>query len=604
MTINLQVSDVRDQIDQRAGIRSSVSVASRLFNETLVDLLGSDRTLNLHAAIEEVEPTLENWHRALIGHTYHRLVGPRLLRQQARLHHLSDQILTLWDAVQELCGWLAGLLIEAYENGDEELSGFEWRRIADPVSLELDRQRLAQASEPVTIGGQPDQVWQSPLNGQWVMIALRTDQTSPLADLLEASLTHLLLQAAGESLDAPRALRRISFTPTREEQVYGNPELLAAREQLLELISARRRPRRESVLAETAATDSATLGDRLIALLREDGLTARLDPPVLAAPAFLRFPVIVGERWRGRSAARLAREIQVRLKLDAPPQLSAEGQRLLIDLPRPDRQTITLAAVLDQVPVGDPLVGAAHAPLGVDLAGQLRLIDFSQPEDAHLLIAGAVGSGKSSWLRAALAGLRHSNTPTTLRLILVDPGGRTFVEPSLSPYLLEPVIGADGPAVARALAALGAEMERRYQLMEERGVDSLAALASVTGSPVPRIFFVCDEYADLILHDRPTRLSIETEISRLGQRARQAGIHLILATSQPGREIIRGVVDANFPARIGLRMNKAIESKIVLNQPGAETLLGDGDLLFRDIGELTRLQGIWIDPDAIQTRYQ
>ncbi|MFN6202524.1 MAG: FtsK/SpoIIIE domain-containing protein, partial [Acidobacteriota bacterium] len=359
-----------------------------------------------------------------------------------------------------------------------------------------------------------------------------------------------------------------------------------------------RGPRREAMLAETAATDSAVLGDRLLAILREDGLTARLDPPVLAAPAFLRFPVIVSERWRGRSAARLAREIQVRLKLDAPPQLSTDGQRLLIDLQRPDHQTITLAAVLDQVPVGDPRVGSARAPLGVDLAGQLRLIDFSQPEDAHLLIAGAVGSGKSSWLRAALAGLRHSNTPSTLRLILVDPGGRAFVELSQSPYLLEPVIGADGSAVARALAALGAEMERRYQLLEDHGVDSLAALAAVTGCPAPRIFFVCDEYADLILSDRSTRLSIEAEISRLGQRARQVGIHLILATSQPGREIIRGVVDANFPARIGMRMNKAIESKIVLNQPGAETLLGDGDLLFRDIGELTRLQGIWTGPGA------
>jgi DNA segregation ATPase FtsK/SpoIIIE, S-DNA-T family len=613
MSINLQISEVQELIlrvtTESSATRSSGAIIRRIFNETVADLLGSHRPINLHSAIEEVEPSFENWERALISHTYHRLIGPRIQQQQALLHHLSEQVLTLWDATQEFCSWLAGLLNQAYENGDDDLSGFEWLKVDGPVIIEIGNSGTDPGGERVVISGQIDQVWQSPLNQEWVLIDLQTTRPLPIADRLEACLTHLLLQAAGESLSSTLGVKRVSFTPTREETVYPSAELMSLRGQLFDLVchSGRALP----AALETSAggerpTESGLLIDRLLAVLREFGLSVQLEQPVSTAPAFLRVAFSVNERLRSSLMERLGSEIRVQLKLDAAPRITNDGGRLVIDLQRPDRQTITFDEIRDQIPVGDARTGSAAVPLGIDPAGRLRMIDFSQPEDAHLLIAGAVGSGKSTWLRAALAGLLHANSPSTLRLILIDPQGDSFAGMEQSPYLHCPVIGNDGAAVVRTLTALGDEMERRYRLLDDHRVDSLESLIGLTADPLPRIFCLWDECADLILNQQssrhPTRnpfgRSIEAAITRLGQRARATGIHLILATSQPGREIVRGVIDANFPARIGLRMNKVIESKLVLNQPGAEILLEQGDLLFRDIGELTRLQGIWIATDV------
>jgi DNA segregation ATPase FtsK/SpoIIIE-like protein len=129
-------------------------------------------------------------------------------------------------------------------------------------------------------------------------------------------------------------------------------------------------------------------------------------------------------------------------------------------------------------------------------------------------------------------------------------------------------------------------MDRRYALFEKSGADDLA-----TYEPkLPRILVVCDEYADLVAGGGKTQKAIEAAISRLGAKARAAGIHLILATQQPSRQIMRGAIQTNIPCRVGLKTQKAIESQMLLNQPGAEALLGHGDLLFKDIGDPVRLQ--------------
>jgi DNA segregation ATPase FtsK/SpoIIIE, S-DNA-T family len=134
--------------------------------------------------------------------------------------------------------------------------------------------------------------------------------------------------------------------------------------------------------------------------------------------------------------------------------------------------------------------------------------------------------------------------------------------------------------------------------------DTLADHVRRTGQPTPRIFCVCDEYADLVLGDRQQRREIETLIARLGQKARAAGIHLILATQQPSREIIKGTLDATIPARVGLKMQKAIESKMLLNEAGAEHLLGRGDLLFKCIGDAVRLQSPYLPPPELEAIFK
>jgi DNA segregation ATPase FtsK/SpoIIIE-like protein len=228
----------------------------------------------------------------------------------------------------------------------------------------------------------------------------------------------------------------------------------------------------------------------------------------------------------------------------------------------------------------------------LDLNARLRTANLNDPVNAHLLVAGTTGSGKTEWLRVAIQGLIRSNTPQTLRLVLIDPKRTAFNELADSPYLLtsDSLVFPDAQPVENVLKGLVSEMERRYVAFQKAGVDSVNQYAGSTGQLFPRIVCVCDEYYALIAGDSKKRKEIERQVSLLGAKARAAGIHLILATQQPSREVVKGVLDSNIPARVGLMMVKKEESKMLLGQTGAENLLGKGDLLFRDVGDPVRLQ--------------
>jgi DNA segregation ATPase FtsK/SpoIIIE-like protein len=275
-----------------------------------------------------------------------------------------------------------------------------------------------------------------------------------------------------------------------------------------------------------------------------------------------------------------------------------EGSHVLIDLQRPDRQVVQFEQFRDQLPARDPVLGSSKVPIGVDMNGTLRFADFAQPEHSHLLVAGTTGSGKSEWLRTMLAGLLVSNTPETLRLVLIDPKRNAFTALQSSPFLLRPIVYPDSEPVSKVLESLAEEMDRRYRLLAESGSDNLAEHVRRTSRSLPRIICVCDEYADVLRRDRDEKKAIEQQINRLGSKARAAGIHLTLATQQPSRETIKGALDANIPARVGLKTNSYIESKMLLATTGAEHLLGHGDLLFKNIGDPVRLQGAYLSPEV------
>ena len=177
-----------------------------------------------------------------------------------------------------------------------------------------------------------------------------------------------------------------------------------------------------------------------------------------------------------------------------------------------------------------------------------------------------MGSGKSEFLNAAIAGLIHGNRPETLRLVLIDPKRVGFRRWRESAYLLEPILHHQEPATA-AFERLVEEMDDRYQSMEQIGAEDWAHYMRRVSKPTPRIVCVCEEYADLLAGDRVQRKSIEGLITRLGSKARAAG----------------------------LQMARDIESRMLLGSSGAENLLGQGDLLFKDLLEPVRLQGLWLD---------
>lgn len=597
MTIGLQVKDLRNEIRRPHSDHTRHSgvdaIPGSIFDETVASLLGNDPGHNFLAAIHEVEPVAADWVRALTSHTYHRLVGPRLQQQQALLHPLSDQVLILWDAVQELCRWLAGVLLRSCQGGEDEITSLLWRGVDEPVSLQLS---LPGWNESLTLVGQSGPAWYSSTDREWITIATRTGSETAETDLADCALTFLLMRTIGAiEPDEDTVIRRVNFSPFLSEQTYTSTELNGYLDRLIQLAGqlagvADGKTATPAAVEPTIEADTEIAGQSLIAILREFGATPRIAPPAIIAPAFTRFQILIPEAGKIRSLDQLAPEIQIQMNLPSPPLLGHEGERLLIDLPRSTPREIAFDEISGEIPPGDLLTGSALAPLGVDIDQRLRLIDFSRPEDSHLLVAGRPGSGKTEWIRTAITGLTQSNSPETLRLILFDVGGEAFPSLHGSPFLNGQQIGTADQGI-EALSSLGDEMDRRHAEMRDLGTNLLSEMAAISQRPIPRIFFICDEYTDLITTERRRRRLVEQQISRLGQRARSAGIHLIIATRHPRREIVRGVLDSNFPARIGLRMNNPIESKILLNHYGAERLLGQGDLLFRDSGELVRLKG-------------
>ena len=645
MSVTITVSEVRAALYQAVGAASasgdgapSTAVLGQWFHEGLGLLVGDDSRTSPLAALAEVDADLEVWKQTLVERMYSQFVGPRLTRQQAALHDVAPQVLAFWQAMQAACHWLAELSWSMQPARVSHRAAriapwqtlAEWFTTEEPLTCEL---REPGWSDSVRLVGVADAVVRLAHTGAWCAIEFKLGQTSPAADLGQACLYHLML-ASAEATREPKSsserdaattgtLALISFRPDRHEQLFAATELAAARTRLIDLIgklagvdAAQAKPPvgrtgptnmspppstlKPKVLdAIRPAEEHLKLGRDLVKTLAEYGVHVSLDGPPIVGPTFLRFPITLGHGTKVKAVESRAAELQVRLSLMAEPFVNRDNGPLVIDVQRPDRQKVMFEQVRGQLPAADSMLGGSRVPVGVDLDGRLYCADFSRNEHAHLLVAGTTGSGKSEWLRLAVAGLLLTNTPQTLRLLVIDPKRNAFHALRESPYLWRPIVFPDEQSASDVLRALGDEMDRRYQQLD--GADSHAELVARSQSPLPRIVCVCDEYFDLINRNRVERKLVEEQVCRLGAKARAAGIHLILATQQPSRETIKGALDSNIPARIGLRMQKSLESKMLLSEGGAEKLLGNGDLLFKDIGSPRRLQAPLLTADERDT---
>ncbi len=237
--------------------------------------------------------------------------------------------------------------------------------------------------------------------------------------------------------------------------------------------------------------------------------------------------------------------------------------------------------------------------LGKDISGQSVWTDLAKMP--HILIAGTTGSGKSGCVNAVLSSMLLHSTPNELRLVLVDPKQVELNHYDSVPHLLTPVVTSPRIA-ANVLENLIGEMESRYSVMGEaraRGLEELNKMRRAKGeAPLPYILCVIDELADLMM---VAPGEVEDSIIRLAQKSRAVGIHLILATQRPSTDIITGTIKVNIPARIAFAVASQIDSRVILDQGGAESLLGQGDMLFRPVGssKLQRVQGAFITEDEI-----
>ncbi len=221
----------------------------------------------------------------------------------------------------------------------------------------------------------------------------------------------------------------------------------------------------------------------------------------------------------------------------------------------------------------------------------------------HLLIAGTTGSGKSVCVNAILTALLLQNTPDTLRMFMIDPKRVELTQYNRIPHLLSPVI-VDVERVVPALRWIMREMDSRYRRFAKIGARNIEdhnrrVVKLKDEEQIPYIVVVVDELADLMLQSPE---ETERTICRLAQMARATGIHLILATQRPSVDVVTGLIKANFPARIAFAVASSVDSRVILDTPGAERLLGRGDMLFMppDVGKPLRLQGTFVSDRELE----
>jgi len=270
-----------------------------------------------------------------------------------------------------------------------------------------------------------------------------------------------------------------------------------------------------------------------------------------------------------------------------------------IEIPNETVDTIYLREILEGKLFQDSSSPLTIA-LGKDIVGKPFVTDLKKLP--HLLIAGTTGSGKSVGINAMILSLLYKNSPDQLRLLMIDPKMLEFSTYNDIPHLLTPVITKPKQAIV-ALNNMVNEMERRYELMAESRTKNIEnyneKVKRVGGEHFPYIVVIIDELADLMM---TSGKDVEHSIARLAQKSRACGIHLIVATQRPSVDVVTGLIKANLPSRISYRVGQKIDSKIILDQMGAESLLGRGDMLFTPPGStgLVRLHAPWATEEEIE----
>ncbi|HEU4700931.1 MAG TPA: DNA translocase FtsK, partial [Conexibacter sp.] len=336
---------------------------------------------------------------------------------------------------------------------------------------------------------------------------------------------------------------------------------------------------------------------QLIEALGHFGIEAKVVG-MTAGPHITRFEIRLAPGIKVGKVAQLKDDLAYALaateiRILAPiPGKQAVG----VEVPNARRRIVHLGDVFQQPPKDwSPLT----VWLGKDVAGRAIGVDLAKMP--HLLVAGTTGAGKSGCINAMLSSLLLHADPHELRLVLVDPKQVELNHYESIPHLLTPVITSPRMA-ANALQNLVKEMEERYGIMSlarTRSLPELNRARARRGEPaLPYILCVIDELADLMM---VAPADVEDSIIRLAQKARAVGIHLVLATQSPRVDVITGMIKANVPSRIAFAVSSQTDSRVILDQNGAESLLGQGDMLFSPVGssKLQRIQGAYVDEAQI-----
>jgi S-DNA-T family DNA segregation ATPase FtsK/SpoIIIE len=315
---------------------------------------------------------------------------------------------------------------------------------------------------------------------------------------------------------------------------------------------------------------------------------------VNSGPAVTQYELQPGVGVPVRKITALQNDLSLALSASIRIQAPIPGKPALgIEVPNKATSLVTLREII-QTPTFQNDKTLLSLAIGTDVSGNTVVGDLTRMP--HLLIAGATGSGKSVCINALIAGMLFQATPEELKFILIDPKRVEFSLYQDMPHLLVPVVTESDHAVS-ALRWAVAEMENRYKLFASHTVRNIADFngrAPEMGlDPLPYTVIVIDELADLMM---VAAGEIEDLICRIAQLARAVGIHLLVATQRPSADIITGLIKANIPSRIAFAVSSSIDSRVILDETGAEKLLGRGDMLYLPVeaGKATRLQGVFV----------
>ena len=358
------------------------------------------------------------------------------------------------------------------------------------------------------------------------------------------------------------------------------------------------------------------VADRLEVKLQEFGIEASVVS-VIPGPVVTRFEIQPAPGTKASKITNIAQDIARSLAVSSVRVVEViPGKSVVgIEIPNTNRKMVRLTEILSSDTFHN-----SHSPLsmalGHDIAGKPIVVNLEKMP--HLLVAGTTGSGKSVGLNAMLLSLLFKSDPETVRLIMIDPKILELSVYEGIPHLLTPVI-TDMNDASNGLRWCVAEMDRRYKLMSQMGVRGLSAFnqkvaeANAAGKPLfdpfnedeeipleelPSIVVIVDEFADMIMI---VGKKVEHLIARIAQKARAAGIHLILATQRPSVDVITGLIKANIPSRIAFQVSSKIDSRTILDQGGAEQLLGAGDMLYLPAGQGVpeRVHGAFVGDDEV-----
>jgi len=350
--------------------------------------------------------------------------------------------------------------------------------------------------------------------------------------------------------------------------------------------------------------------------LEEFGIIAEVES-VLPGPVVTRFEIQPAPGTKASKITNIAQDIARSLSVNSVRVVEViEGKSVVgIEIPNTNRKMVRLTEILSSSEFKNSSSNLSLA-LGKDIAGEPIVVDLAKMP--HLLVAGTTGSGKSVGINAMLLSLLFKSDPKDVRLILIDPKMLELSVYDGIPHLLTPVI-TDMTDASNGLRWCVVEMDRRYKLMSMMGVRNLAGYnkkikeAANNGKQIlnplkedveeyleelPSIVVVVDEFADMMML---VGKKVEHLIARIAQKARAAGIHLILATQRPSVDVITGLIKANVPTRIGFQVSSKIDSRTILDQGGAEQLLGYGDMLYLPpgVGVPIRVHGAFVGDDEV-----